>query len=70
MKSSVVFNGPLKLQKAIEAEVRHELEKELSAATTRKQKAALKEKIRKEVKERMKQYASPYSLWNSALLGS
>ena len=60
-----VEDGPDRLREEIEAQVRRKLEIELLKATSYWQKVAIHLKIRKEVRERMKQMPSPYSLWNS-----
>ena len=61
----IATGGEHRLRKAVEAQVRREHEDELSAATKYWQKVAIEEKIEHEIKERMKQIASPHSLWSS-----
>ena len=61
----IATGGEGRLRKAIEAQVRREHEDELSATTEHWQKVAIEEKIEREIKERMKQVASPHSLWSS-----
>jgi hypothetical protein len=50
-------------QAAMEAEIRAKYAAELSAATDSRQRAAIKEKIRQEIK---RSKPSPYSLWSKA----
>jgi hypothetical protein len=54
-----------RLREAIAVQVRRKHQDELSAATGQLQKAAIEEKIRREIKEQIKRVASPYSLWSS-----
>ena len=61
----IAISGEQRLRKAIEAEVRLEHQPELDAVTDESQKSAIEKKIQQEVKERMKQVASRYSLWSS-----
>lgn len=61
----ISVGGKGRLRKAIEAQVRREFQKELSAAVGDSQRAAIEEKIRKEIDERIARTASPYSLWSS-----
>lgn len=60
-----VSDGERPMRTAIEAQVRREHEDELSATADYWQKVAIEEKMEREVKERMKRVASPYSLWSS-----
>ena len=53
------------MRDAIKAQVRREYEARLSAASDYWQKVALEDEIAREVTRRMKQVASPYSLWIS-----
>ena len=61
----IAIGGEQRLRKAIEAQVRLEHQLELDAVTDESQKSAIEKKIQEEVKERMKQVASRYSLWSS-----
>jgi len=61
----IAIGGEQRLRKAIEAQVRLEHQLELDAVTDESQKSAIEKKIQQEVKERMKQVASRYSLWSS-----
>ena len=61
----IAVGGERRLRKAIEAQVRREHEAELSTAADHWQKVAIEEKIEREIKKRMKQVASPHSLWVS-----
>ena len=59
----IAEGGEQRLCEAIEAQVRREHDAELSAVTDDSQRAAIEEKIQREVKDEMKRVASPYSLW-------
>jgi hypothetical protein len=54
-----------RLREATEAQVRREHQDELSAMSDHWQKAAIEDKIEREIKERLKRVASPHSLWSS-----
>ena len=64
-RMGIAAGGERRLRKAIEAQVRREHEAELSTAAGHWQKVAIEEKIQREVSKRMKQLASPHSLWVS-----
>lgn len=55
--------GKERLHAAIEEQVRREFEQELSEATEYWANVAVEKEIEKEVEKRMKQVASPQSLW-------
>ena len=59
------MEGERRLLKATEDRIRAKYEGELAAATDKQHKAAIEEKIEKEIREEMKRIASPYSLWGS-----
>jgi hypothetical protein len=64
--SGIATGGERRLREAaIEAQVRREFDYELSAARELSQQVAIEEKIQHELKERMKQSASPQSMWSS-----
>ena len=65
MTSGIPIGGYERLRKAIEAEVRKKIHPELDAAPDKLAKAAIEETIKRGIKERMKDYDSPYSLWHS-----
>jgi hypothetical protein len=65
----ISVGGEKRLRKAIEAELRHEYEKEL-AATDYGRRQAIEEKIKQEAEERLRRVASPFSLWSSLRPGS
>jgi len=65
MTSGIADGGFLRLRKAIEAEVRKKYQPELDAAPDKLAKAAIDETIKREIKERMKQYDSPHLLWGA-----
>jgi len=65
MTSGIANGGYQRLWKAIEQEVRKKHQPELDAAADKLAKAAIEETIKREIKERMKEYNSPYSLWSS-----
>ncbi len=54
-----------RLRRAIEAQVRQEHQEELSATNDLWKRASIEKKIKREIKERLKRVASPYSLWSS-----
>lgn len=58
-------DGEGRLRAALEAQLLEEHHEELAAVKGYWQKVALHERIRREVKKRMKELASPYSLWGS-----
>jgi hypothetical protein len=60
---SISCGGKGRLLKAIEADVRNENQKKLSAVAGFWQRWAVRKKIRREVCERFRRIASPYSLW-------
>ncbi len=63
--SGIVADGPLRLRAAIAEKVWREHEAELEATTDYWKKAALMEKIEKEIKKRIKQSGSSgYALWS------
>lgn len=68
MNSRIAVGGERRLREAIVAEVRKEFEKELAAAA-HDARAAIKEKINRVIKERMKEVSSPQSLWLRSSLG-
>ena len=61
----IAEGGEDRLREAIEQQLRREHEEALSATTDYWQKVAIEKKIEDEVEKRMKQVASPYSLWSS-----
>jgi hypothetical protein len=63
--SGISVGGAMRLRKAIEAEVRREYEKEIASPPNFWRRKMIHEKIKKEVKRRMKNLASPYSLYFS-----
>ena len=63
MISAISTGGYLRLQKATAEQVRREKEAQLAAATCALEKETVEKKIRSEIKKRLKQFASPYSLW-------
>ena len=65
--SGIADGGFLRLRKAIEAEVRKEYQSELDEAPDKQAKAAIEENMKSEIKARIQEYDSPYSLWNAAL---
>lgn len=65
--SGIADGGFLRLRKTIEAEVRKKYQSELNEAPDKLAKAAIEEKMKSEIKARIKEYDSPYSLWNAAL---
>jgi hypothetical protein len=60
----IAEDGEERLREAIEAQLRQERKDELTVATEYWQKVALEVKIQREIKERVKRVASPYSLWS------
>jgi hypothetical protein len=62
---SISCGGKGRLLKAIETDVRNEYQKKLSSAAGFWQRGAVRKKIRREVRERFRRIASPYSLWIS-----
>ncbi len=65
MTSGIAADGFLRLCKSIEEEVRKRHQPELDAVADNAAKAAIEETIKRETKERIKEYASPYSVWHS-----
>ncbi|GEM_PF-5309285 len=61
----IAMGGEHRLRRAIEARVRQKHQKELAACASSSEKAALREKIHREIEEEMKRVASPYSVWSS-----
>ena len=59
----IAVGGATRLAKAIEAEVQKEFQHELAAANSREAKKAVERKIKKTIKERCREFASPYILW-------
>ncbi len=59
----IATGGEGRLWKATEARIRAKYERELSASSSRSQRAEIEAKIQRELKEEMKRIASPYSLW-------
>jgi len=62
---SFVCDGEQRMREAVNAQVRGEYQKQLITACDFWQKVAMEKKIYREVRERMKRIASPYSLWIS-----
>jgi len=62
---SFVSDGKERMREAVNAQVRGEYQKQLITARDFWQKVAMEKKIYREVRERMKRIASPYSLWIS-----
>jgi hypothetical protein len=56
--------GRERLRHAVEEQVRREHQAELVAATDHWQRMAIEDKITREIKRRMKDLASPQSLWS------
>ncbi len=65
IKLGIAAGGEERLREATEAEVKREHQAELAAAKNSEQRAAIGNKIKQKIHERMKHQASPYSLWNS-----
>ena len=65
MTSGIATGAYQRLRKAIEAEVRKKFQPDIDAAPDQLAKAAVEETIKRKIKERMKEYDSPYSLWHS-----
>jgi hypothetical protein len=61
----IAVGGEQRLREAIEAEVRREYLEALAAEVDNSKRLAIEEKIKKEIKARMRRVASPYSLWCS-----
>ena len=53
------------MRKATETRIRAKYERELGIAADNQRRAAIEEKIERELKKEMKRIASPYSLWAS-----
>jgi hypothetical protein len=64
--SGISEGGQERLRDAIEKQVRLEFQQELAAATEYWARAAVKKKITAEVERRMKEVASPQSLWGAS----
>ena len=62
--SGIAVGGATRLAKAIEAEVQKEFQDELAAANSREAIEAVERKIKKTIKERCKEFGSPYILWS------
>ena len=60
-----VSDGEQRMREEINAQVRGEYQKQLTTACDFWQKVAMEKKIYRQVRERMKRIASPYSLWIS-----
>ena len=60
-----VADGEQRTREAVNAQVRGEYQKQLITARDFWQRVAMEKKIYREVRERMKRIASPYSLWIS-----
>jgi hypothetical protein len=58
-----VADGEARLRSAVQVQVEREYRAELVAATDYWQRVAIEKRIEKEVRERMRRLASPYSLW-------
>ena len=65
--SGIADGGFLRLRKAIKSEIRKKYQPDLDTAPDKQAKAAIEEKMKSEIKARIKEYDSPYSLWNAAL---
>jgi len=63
--TGIAVGGKRRLRKAVEAQTRAKYQTELAACGSEAQKAAVEEKIQREIAEELKRVASPYSLWNS-----
>ena len=57
-----VADGEVRLRSAVRSQVEREYKAELAATADYWQRVAIEKKIEKEVSDRMKQLASPYSL--------
>ena len=64
--SGISAGGRERLRVAIDKQVRIEFEQELAATTEYWARADLEKKITDEVKRRMKEIASPQSLWGAS----
>jgi len=60
-----VADGEQRMREAVNAQVRRDYERERAVASSFWQKIAIEKKIYREMKKRMKQIATPYSLWLS-----
>ena len=60
-----VADGEQRMREAVNAQVRRDYEKERAVASGFWQKIAIEKKIYREMRKRMKQISSPYSLWLS-----
>ena len=60
-----VSDGERRMREAIKVEVRNEYKEKLSATTGYWERAAIEGEMCREVRRRMKQVASPHSLWVS-----
>ena len=63
--SGIAAGGERRLRKAVEAQVRARHQADLAACTNGSRKAAIEEKIEREIRDEMKRLASPYSLWGA-----
>jgi len=61
----IAVGGEERLRKATETRIRAKYERELGIAADNQRRAAIEEKIERELKKEMKRIASPYSLWAS-----
>lgn len=64
--TGIVFDGPIRLRKALEEEVRREFARELSSAATDAQRKSVFAKIKKEIAKRLRDTSSSQSLWITA----
>jgi hypothetical protein len=65
IRLGIVSDGRQRLRKAIEAQVRHDYQQELSSASNYWQRAEIEKKVGKEVENRLRRVGSPFSLWTS-----
>ena len=63
MNSGIAVGGEARLRKGIEEQVRKEYQAQLNAAVDQGQKDAIEAEIYREIKKRMKEFPSRYSLW-------
>ena len=63
----IAEGGEERLREAIAAKIRAKYEALLSTAGDRRQRAEIKQQIKREMEQAMKRIASPYSLWGSRL---
>ena len=65
MISAISTGGYLRLCAATAEQIRKQHEAELAAATCALEREAVEKKIRSQIKKRLKEIASPYSLWDN-----